>query len=62
MDRRHPLDAAVDNAEAGDDHVIMRRGRPVAVLVGIDRYDELTAELERLSPSGGAPQPEADDR
>jgi len=40
---------AVEDAIAGEDYTITRDGVPIAVLVGVERYDELTAALDDLS-------------
>jgi prevent-host-death family protein len=44
-----PIERIIDAAEMGEEFYITMRGRPVAVVVGIDQYEALTAQLAALS-------------
>ena len=45
-DARRNLPSLVDEAEAGCEVQLTRRGRPVAVVVSIERYERLKASRE----------------
>ena len=50
-DARKNLPSLVDEAEAGSEVQLTRRGRPVAVVVSIDQYERLKASRATFAES-----------
>ncbi len=50
-DARKNLPSVVDEAEAGSEVQLTRRGRPVAVMVSIDQYERMKADRSTFSES-----------
>ncbi|HEX9295187.1 MAG TPA: type II toxin-antitoxin system Phd/YefM family antitoxin [Polyangiaceae bacterium] len=48
-DARKNLPSLVDEAQTGTNVELTRRGRPVAVLVGLDEYERLTEKRRSFS-------------
>jgi len=44
---RSNFDEVFEAVVAGDEHLILRHGTPVAVMVSADAYDELCAAIAR---------------
>lgn len=54
VEARSKLSEIVDRAaDSGDTYVVSKRQKPVAVIIGIDRYRELTGTSKYLKTIGG---------